>query len=496
MTKRLFSAIAAITLIICAVPLFNTNASASPAGYNVKSSLIYAQKNWNNGVGLCAEYASRCLNAGGVDVFETQVKNLYNALASHGKAYKLTLTEGTRGKINMADNAGKLKAGDPIFYQCNYCGNFEHVVICNGANKYGYAQDYAHNNAHNGYKTTYTYRHCGGDSWTLYSINMFEREKLFGAKSDIVAPAISSVKNGRNGIVIKWNKISNADKYRVYRKLDNGSWKKIAETKTAYYTDKKASNGDFYTYTIRAVSEKSVSQYYAGETAKCIGMPKLKSPAVSQDYIRINWQCIADADGYYVYRKTPGENWKRIANVKSGSRAYYTDRKAEADTQYLYTVRAYNDSVSGCYNNSGVAASKLTTPELSAVCEPTGITVNFNKIPGADGYRIYRKNDAGNWKRIYDVTDVNTTCYTDTDVEEGKSYCYTVRAMYGKALSLYNRQGVNCLYAVPNNTEPDTTDPSDPIVTVPSIPDTSAPILPTETVASSPTEIAAQTKAN
>ncbi len=485
MTKRLLSLAFAIIFAICAVPMLNIKADAAKAGYNVSASLKYANKTWNNGVGLCAEYASRCLNAGGVDVFETQVIELYNELQNgYGKAYKLTLTGGTRGKINMSDNYGKLKAVDTIFYKCNYCGDFEHVVICNGANKDGYAQDYAHNNPHNGYKTTYTYKHCGGDNWTLYSVYMYEPQKLFGAKTNLAAPKISSAYNGGNGIVVKWSSTDDAQKYRVYRKTGNGSWQRLGDTAKTSFTDKKASNQKNYTYTIRAINGKNLSQYYGGEAVKCIGTTSLKKPTISTRYIQINWNKVSSADGYSVYRKLPGGNYKKIATIKGNSRFYYRDYKVEPGVEYIYTVRAYDNSVNGCYKSSGISAIILTAPELSAVSEENiGITVNYSQVKGAEGYRIYRKTDDNKWERICDIAGGDTLSYTDTDVTEGKTYCYTVRAKNGSILGRYDAKGVSCLYEkAEETTAPEITEPSLPDETLPTIPETTVPVTEATTV--------------
>ena len=103
----------------------------SVVAVEITKDLKYAEKNWNNGIGLCADFASKCLQAGGVDVYGETVIDLYNKLnGKYGTSYKLKLTNGTSGKISMSANDGKLEKGDPIFYKCNYCGDFEHVVIC------------------------------------------------------------------------------------------------------------------------------------------------------------------------------------------------------------------------------------------------------------------------------------------------------------------------------------------------------------------------------
>ena len=131
MTKRLLSAFMALVLSISIVPIFNTQTQAASNGYNYKKALAYASKHWNDGKGLCAEFVSDCLKAGGItDVYETMVVNLYNQLLkkNHGKSYKLTLTGGTRGYVMKSANDNKLKAGDPIFFYCNAFGVNNHTL--------------------------------------------------------------------------------------------------------------------------------------------------------------------------------------------------------------------------------------------------------------------------------------------------------------------------------------------------------------------------------
>ncbi len=470
MTKRLFSLAFALLFAVGIIPFGSVNSvAAKDEAYSVSKALKYAGKNWNNGIGLCADFASKCLQAGGVDVYGDTVIDLYDQLkGEHGKAYKLKLSNGKSGKISMSANDGKLEKGDPIFYKCNYCGDFEHVVICNGANSEGYSQDYAHNNAHNGKKTTYTYNHCGGDSWTMYSIRMYEGPKLYGTKTSVGVPQISSVANGADGVIVKWSSVKGADKYYVYRKTENSSWKKVKTTKKSRtFTDETAKNGVKYTYTIRAVDGKKVSQYYAGEKFTCIGVPKLVSVKNNVSDVKLTWKSVSSADGYYVYRKNASGSWKQIAKIKGASKVTYTDKNVDSSRTYQYTVRAYDGNVKGCYDKSGIKTVFLKTPyAISAQSGENGVALNFPKIDGASSYIIYRKNDSGEWKQLSVVSGGNSTSFVDLDVENGGSYCYTVKAVNGKYTSSYNSKGITCQYIkaeveAPELSEPETEIPEE-----------------------------------
>lgn len=453
MTKRLLSLVFALVFALGIIPFASINSvAAKNEKYNVSDALKYAQKNWNNGIGLCADFVSKCLQAGGVDVYGQTVIDLYNQLkGEYGEAYKLKLTGGTSGRISMSVNDGKLEKGDPIFYKCNYCGDFEHVVICNGENSEGYSQDYAHNKAHNGQKTTYTYNHCGGDSWTMYSIRMYEGPKLYGKKTNVGVPEITSVENGADGVIVKWSSVNGADKYYLYRKTDKSSWKKIKTTKKSKtYTDTNVKNGTKYTYMVKAVDGKKVSQYYAGEKITCIGAPKLSSVKNYTSSVKINWKKVSSADGYYVYRKGSTGSWKQIAKVKGGSKVSYTDKTVSCSETYKYTVRAYDGKVKGCFNDDGIKTIFLKNPaKLKVENGDLGLVLNFNKIKAAKSYDIYRKSIEGEWEKISSVVGADATSFVDLDVENGATYTYSVKALNGKYSSYFNKKGVACEYIEP-----------------------------------------------
>ncbi len=448
MTKRLFSLVLMFLLVIGISSFTRVNSLAGNDAYSVSKALEYAHENWDNGVGLCADFASKCLQAGGIDIYGQTVQDLYEKLKDeYGTAYRLKLTNGTSGKIDMSENQGKVSKGDPIFYKCNYCGEFEHVVICNGENSEGYSQDYAHNNAHNGQKTTYTYNHCGGDSWAMYSIRMYERPKLYGEKSSVTAPEISSLGNSGDGILIKWKAVANADKYIVYRKTEDSSWQRIGVTKDSKFTDKKAENGVKYVYTLRAVDGKTVSQYYAGEELTCIAAPVLSSVKNNDSNVKLTWKAVPSAEGYYVYRKGKSGSWKQIAKIEGGEKVSFTDKEVKSSETYRYTVRAYVGNIKGCYSKSGIKTIYLDTPDnLTAKNYKKGISIKFNKVEGAKKYIIYRKNSQGNWKRIGYVKNGEKAAFMDRNVTVGKTYTYTVKAVRGDYTSSYSSKGVKSKY--------------------------------------------------
>ena len=58
--KKMLSAML-FSLILCCVFI----APVQAASYDAGAALSYASKHWNDGKGLCAEFVSDCLKAGG-----------------------------------------------------------------------------------------------------------------------------------------------------------------------------------------------------------------------------------------------------------------------------------------------------------------------------------------------------------------------------------------------------------------------------------------------
>lgn len=442
MTRKFISIILALILIISSFSIFSVSASAANVQftYNRTLALNYAERNWNNGVGLCADFASKCIQAGGINVYKPIVVDLYRALnGTYGTSYKLTLTRGNKGSIKMSDNAGKLEKGDLIFYFCNACRVYTHVVVCNGANIWGYAQDYAHNNAHNGKKQTYTYYHCGQDNWTMYSIHFDEGKKLYGERTNVVAPEINFLKNGSNGVVVKWNAIPGADRYRVYRKVAKTKWKLVGQVSKPQFIDTKTVSGEKYYYTVRAVDNNVFSQYYAGKSVVALNAPTL-SIANNTKSIRVSWSKIKNADGYYVYR-VENNKWKRIATIKNNKTFKYEDKNVKPGVTYKYTVKAYDGKLAGAYLSKGVSIMRLNMPySFSAERVNEGVLIKFSAVAYAKKYRVYRRGvNETKWTSL-GFTDTNS--YLDTTAVSGEAYIYTARAINGKSYSYYHKKPV------------------------------------------------------
>ena len=88
----------------------------------------------------------------------------------------------------------------------------------------------------------------------------------------LVAPKISSATSKSEGILIKWNKITGATGYYVYRKASSGEWKKIDTVKgntKVKYLDESPRKGATYQYRVKAYYSKSTSYNSNTYKIKC-----------------------------------------------------------------------------------------------------------------------------------------------------------------------------------------------------------------------------------
>ena len=184
--KKVTVAMLALIMILCT---FEMPVQAS-GHYDKDAALSYAANHWNDGKGLCAEFVSDCLSAGGVDCWSRSASSLRNQLINSGLGTEYVLPlEG--GAIKASDYPGQIEAGSVIFYHCSGCTDgkpFIHTVLCAGITADGYVRAYSHNNANRGaYKYAYstTCYSCGGRVDAAYVYTFSDPVAISMDSSDI-----------------------------------------------------------------------------------------------------------------------------------------------------------------------------------------------------------------------------------------------------------------------------------------------------------------------
>lgn len=245
--KRWISMIMAAVMIVTLVPFMPGKKAnkVEAAGYNAEAALQYAASHWNDGVGLCAEFVSRCVQAGGISInTETITTNCYNAVSN---------ATGVQGQILKLDSSGQatksldgdiLAAGDVVIEWCNTHTYRPHIMICGGYNSSGYATYYAHNGARNNTPRAFG-KWCDPHTWSNgcdVGARVLHISALSGASGEMTTPTITTNRECYivgDKINITWNKTSSQSDFLHY-------WLIITNTDTGEecFGGATGSNGD------------------------------------------------------------------------------------------------------------------------------------------------------------------------------------------------------------------------------------------------------------
>lgn len=136
----------ALAFVLAAAMLPAMPRASAAASYSVDAAISYAKTHWNDGQGLCAEFVSRCVRAGGLDmkVITTTRSCLKAASSASGLPIK-ELKLNSAGYATKADNGSILAAGDVVAQYCNTHEVYPHILLCGGYDSKGRATFYAHN---------------------------------------------------------------------------------------------------------------------------------------------------------------------------------------------------------------------------------------------------------------------------------------------------------------------------------------------------------------
>ena len=244
----------------------------------------------------------------------------------------------------------------------------------------------------------------------------------------IAPPVINSLSAASDGVKISWNKSNAASRYRVYRKDSSHGWARIGDTKDTTFTDKSASSGTRYTYTVRTLTDdgsRETSFYNDGKSITFVATPVVTEIYNINNGSVIYWNACKGAARYGVFYHDDN-GWHGIGTTTDTE---YTVKGLKTNTAYTYTVRCLDsdgDFVSD-FNREGWTNTYLAPPVISSLQHTeNGVTVNWKKCAGAERYRVYRKDDSHGWARIGETAG---TSFEDNNAQSGVRYSYTVRCI-------------------------------------------------------------------
>ena len=185
---------------------------------------------------------------------------------------------------------------------------------------------------------------------SLVMLCTFISTNVSAATTTLKTPKITSTTVESNADVkIKWKKCKDASGYIIYRKSENTDYCKLAVVKKSgatSYTDIRAQYGTKYSYKLRTYKVKDGKKTYSKKSKAVTVYTKpffttfISAKLSSKKNIKLKWNAIMGVDGYAIYRKV-GNDYKRIATIKSSDTESYTIKGLNVKKSYTFAIRSF-----------------------------------------------------------------------------------------------------------------------------------------------------------
>ena len=249
----------------------------------------------------------------------------------------------------------------------------------------------------------------------------------------LATPSGLTVSNTIASLTLKWNVVTDATGYEIYRAGTDGKYSKITTVTSTSYVDTSVKNNTQYSYKIKAYNAAGASAFSTDASLKKtqISVSNLKADA-NGSKVQLSWTGgVTGAEGYVIYRRTEGGSYTEIGRTSGNT---YSDT-ISAGIKYYYAVAVYSGSrTEGKCPEVGVMY--LATPSgLSVSNTIASLTLKWNAVKGATGYEIYRAGTDGKYSKI---TTVTSTSYVDTSVKNNTQYSYKIKAYNAAGASAFS----------------------------------------------------------
>ena len=279
------------------------------------------------------------------------------------------------------------------------------------------------------------------EDWAKISISSGNEDLLAAAlhckPTPLTAPSVTGGNDSQGRPTLKWNAVTGAAKYEVYRARSmNGDYIKYSTvTGTSYTNTSYIENGNTYYYKVRALDANGTAGAWSSVVSvtykQTLPAPTVTGGNDTQGRPTLKWKAVSGAAKYEVYRArskdgdyikystVTGTSYTNISYIENGNTYYYKVRALKSDG----TAGAWSSIVSVTYKQT------LSAPTVTGGNDSQGRpTLKWKAVTGAAKYEVYRaRSRSGEYIKYSTVTG---TSYTNTSyIENGNTYYYKVRAL-------------------------------------------------------------------
>ena len=272
--------------------------------------------------------------------------------------------------------------------------------------------------------------------WTQYQSRTSATDYK-ASSTGLPAPTVTGGNDAQGRPTLKWNAVSGAAKYEVYRaRSKDGTYSLMStQSATGYTNTSDLTNGNTYYYKVRALDANGTAGAWSSVVSvtykQTLSAPTVTGGNDAQGRPTLTWKAVTGAAKYEVYRArsrsgeyikystVTGTSYTNISYIENGNTYYYKVRALDANG----TAGAWSSIVSVTYKQT------LSAPTVTGGNDAQGRpTLKWNAVTGAAKYEVYRARSMnGDYIKYSTVTG---TSYTNTSyIEDGNTYYYKVRAL-------------------------------------------------------------------
>ena len=287
---------------------------------------------------------------------------------------------------------------------------------------------------------------CSEQDWIIsektpeQTPEQIEKKEETKTLETILPPSNLKVEASDSKLVLKWDLVDKAERYKVYQSstpLSTSSSylgstnRHYIETTSPHIELTQLSNGLTYYYAVTATkgAQESAAGEISGTPEAPPGAPEGLEVAAWDSKLTLKWKPVTGATKYTIYRSsTKKERGKAIATPQEPS---YADLGLTNDTTYYYAVTATKGAQESAAGEiSGTPEAPPGAPEgLEVAAWDSKLTLKWKPVTGATKYTIYRSTTKR--ERGKAIATPQEPSYADLGLTNDTTYYYAVTATKG-----------------------------------------------------------------